>query len=389
MAASTVPAFEQLTVTVRPGSDVVARLPGAVLVARAADGEEGDSTIRAVLELVETSVEGGTRAPGYRLSRELRTLIEAGSAPPDLVLVAATDDGLAVVLSGAGAVAVAELGWRLDCQGGGPLTREVDWPPAAIHLDLDGAGPASDEGYRNYRTARPFDLRAGVVPGAGATLAPPPLPGVLRPPSGASIDSRPSVLVAPRRFEPIFGVQPAGARRPALPPTVGGEATDEEAGSGARVRGYRCRDRHLNDPRALFCAICGIRMAESTGVLVEGVRPSLGLLVFDNGASFALDSSYLLGREPDVDERVRAGQLRPLVLFDTSGVISRRHAEIRLEDWDVLLLDCGSANGTMVAERDAVEWSVLVPGQPIRMLPSMQVRIGERGFVFESLHGAP
>jgi len=102
-----------------------------------------------------------------------------------------------------------------------------------------------------------------------------------------------------------------------------------------------------------------------------------------------VDENYLLGREPDVDERVRTGQLRPLVIFDTSGVISRRHAEIRLEDWDVLLLDCGSANGTLVAERDAAEWSALVPGQPIRMLPSMQVRIGERSFVFESLHGAP
>ena len=130
-------------------------------------------------------------------------------------------------------------------------------------------------------------------------------------------------------------------------------------------------------------------MAESTSVLVEGPRPALGLLVFDNGASFALDYDYLLGREPDTDERVRAGQLRPLVLYDTTGTISRRHAEIRLDDWDVLLIDCGSANGTLVAERDAAVWSTLVPGQPIRMLASMQVRIGDRSFVFESLQGAP
>lgn len=130
-------------------------------------------------------------------------------------------------------------------------------------------------------------------------------------------------------------------------------------------------------------------MAESTAVLVEGPRPPLGLLVFDNGASVALDDNYLLGREPEADARVRTGGLRPLVLFDTGGVISRRHAEIRLEEWDVLLIDCGSANGTFVAERDAGQWSALVPGQPIRLLPSMSVRIGERSFVFEPLHGPP
>jgi len=394
-----VPAFDQAKVTVGPGADVVARMPGVLLLARAADSDEGDKAIRAILDLLKTSGESGSRAPGYRLSRALRGLVEEGRAPSDLALVAATDDGLAVVLAGAGTVSVSALGWRLACQSEIVLTREVDWPPAPLGLALGPPGPEFGQGpHDHHRPSRPFDLRAGVVPGGGATLGSPPADassaiglvevGPRVPPSRMTNGSTSLPLRAPRRVDQILGVDPAGPPRAALPlaaPGMKGQA----AATGARVRGYRCRDGHLNDPRGLFCAICGIRMAESTSVLVEGVRPPLGLLVFDNGASFSVDDNYLLGREPDVDERVRAGQLRPLVLFDSSGVISRRHAEIRLDDWDVLLIDCGSANGTLVAERDATEWSALVPAQPIRMLPSMQVRIGERSFVFESLHGAP
>ncbi|MGI8723727.1 MAG: FHA domain-containing protein [Geodermatophilaceae bacterium] len=357
IAAATA-AFDRMTVTIRPGSDVVARMPGVLLLTRTPASDDGDRVLRTVLALLETSGEGATAAPGHRLSRELRALVQGGGAPADLALLAATDDGLAVGLAGTGTAAVSARGWRLGCEEeGGLLTREVDWPPAPVVLHLGGSatesngaesnGAESDVAAPDHRPARPFDLRAGVVPGSAAILASPP--------------------AAPLAI--------AVARAEQLP--------------GTRVRGYRCRTGHLNDPRALFCALCGIRMAESTGVYVEGPRPPLGLLVFDNGASFVLDESYLLGREPDIDQRVRSGRLRPLVLFDTSGVISRRHAEIRLEEWDVLLIDCGSANGTLVAERGSTHWSALLPGQPVRMLPGMQVRIGERSFVFEPLHGAP
>ncbi len=345
MSPATVSNFDRMAVVIRTGSDVVARLPGVLLVARTQDSDEGDRALQAILGLLQTDGEGASHAPGRRVSQELRTLVGDRAAPADLALVAASDEGLTIVLVGAGTASVSERGWRLVCEGA-ILTREVDWPPAPLLLGFAGAGAQPGGEAPAHRPARPFDLRAGVVPGSAAILASPP-------PAQLSI------------------AQPQADRS-----------------SAVRVHGYRCRDGHLNDPRALFCAHCGIRMAESTGVLVEGPRPPLGLLVFDNGTSFSLDQSYLLGREPEIDERVRTGELRPLVLFDTGGVISRRHAEIRLEGWDVLLVDCGSANGTLVAERDTTNWSALLPGQPIWLLPGMQVRIGERSFVFQPLQGA-
>ena len=46
--------------------------------------------------------------------------------------------------------------------------------------------------------------------------------------------------------------------------------------------------------------------------LVRGPRPPLGLLVFDDGATYTVDADYLVGRMPDGDERVRSGELRAI-----------------------------------------------------------------------------
>ena len=81
----------------------------------------------------------------------------------------------------------------------------------------------------------------------------------------------------------------------------------EEAGGPPReeVRGVYCKNRHFNDPRQLFCAVCGINMVQQTPVLVNGVRPPLGVVVLDDGSVFQLDTPYLLGRDPSADERVQ------------------------------------------------------------------------------------
>lgn len=394
VAASMVPPFDIVRVTVRPGQDAVVRVPGALMIVASGADDAQRQAAADILELLDSS--GGARSPGYRLTRAMRERFSAGITPPALALVAATDDGLAVVLIGSASIGLPERGMDLTCNAGEIITREIDWPASALVLALStdaGSAEADTTG-----SGLGFDLRSGVVPGGSAVLHPPPPQstsptGTLRvsdvplaPPPPEQADAE-TLLSAPRRFERISGADPGLVR--ARPPLPVGIPAEPERDGAALVHGYKCRNGHLNDPRVIFCAVCGIRMAESTGVYIAGERPPLGLLIFDNGASFTVDHDYLLGREPDVDDRVRLGELRPLVIFDTTGVISRRHAEIRLHDWDVVLVDCGSSNGTLVAARGATEWSALVPGQAVRMLPGMQVRIGERTFTFESPHGAP
>jgi hypothetical protein len=62
--------------------------------------------------------------------------------------------------------------------------------------------------------------------------------------------------------------------------------------------------------------------------------------VFDDGAAHVVDGGYLVGGRPDTDERVRAGELRPIVVDDES--VAPSHAEIRVSGWDVMVVDAGS-----------------------------------------------
>jgi FHA domain len=158
----------------------------------------------------------------------------------------------------------------------------------------------------------------------------------------------------------------------------------DPARSGARIRGYRCENGHLNDPRSPTCRECGATIDERAGGLVAGPRPPLGRLVFDDGVAHVVDCGYLVGRMPEVDDRVRAGELRPIVVEDRVGSVSRVHAEIRVSGWDVLVVDTGSRNGTYVSGPDEGAWTALPPRRSRRLLPGAQVRIGARTFVFES-----
>ncbi|MGY1739987.1 MULTISPECIES: FHA domain-containing protein [unclassified Blastococcus] len=221
------------------------------------------------------------------------------------------------------------------------------------------------------------DHGAHAAPEPSAPVAPPvELPAPAR--SVSFLQPPPADEVEPPR-EPLPVVtdeQPPAALAP-----------QEEGDTRPKVKGILCKNGHLNDPRVLFCAQCGIRTTQQTAVFVEGVRPPLGLLVFDNGATVSLDADYLLGREPETDGRVRDGSHRPLLVVDQTGGVSRHHAEIRLEGWDVVLTDIGSANGTLFARRGELAWTSLIPGQPVQLTPGMTVRMGGRQFAFESPHG--
>jgi pSer/pThr/pTyr-binding forkhead associated (FHA) protein len=64
------------------------------------------------------------------------------------------------------------------------------------------------------------------------------------------------------------------------------------------------------------------------------------------------------------------------------------HAEIRVREWDVLLVDTGSRNGTFVVPPTATAWERLPERHTHRLEPGTRVRLGHhRTFVFESPSG--
>lgn len=154
------------------------------------------------------------------------------------------------------------------------------------------------------------------------------------------------------------------------------EPVDED---GVLVRGIRCDCGALHPPLTLACASCGRDLPD--GPLVQGVRPSLGELHVDDGRTFPLTSTYVLGREPWDSHAVTEGMARPLELVDASRLVSRVHATLVLDGWDVVVTG-HSTGGTSVRPPDGHRWTVLDAGEPRVLLPGSQLRLGRRRVAF-------
>ncbi len=151
-----------------------------------------------------------------------------------------------------------------------------------------------------------------------------------------------------------------------------------------RVQGVVCSRGHFNDPRSRFCSSCGISMVQNTQVLTQGPRPPLGVMVFEDGATFSLSTDYVVGRQPEVHELVQQGLALPITVDDPERSISRAHAELRLVEWDVHLVNLSGTNGSFVWDETSQQWIPIPEGQSVQLTPGMRVALGRRSAVFES-----
>jgi FHA domain len=142
------------------------------------------------------------------------------------------------------------------------------------------------------------------------------------------------------------------------------------------VVGVYCKNGHFDDPEARYCAVCGIGMAQLTKTPVDGPRPPLGVLVLQDGSVCQLDSDYVLGREPTLDSSVAGGSARPLRLGTASGLVSRIHARVELDGWQVFISDLNSANGTEILQPGGSSPETLQPGIRTPLVAGAQIRLG-------------
>jgi FHA domain len=177
-------------------------------------------------------------------------------------------------------------------------------------------------------------------------------------------------------------------RRPPLP--LGPEPPLEQNLGVAETRapevlGVYCKNGHFDDPEARYCAVCGISMAQLTKAPRKGKRPPLGVLVLDDGSVFQLDADYVIGREPSLDSSVADGSARPLRLTDAEGLVSRIHARVELDGWQVYISDLESANGTYVQLPGEPDGQLLTPRVRTPLIAGTHVRVGrDHGFRYDS-----
>ncbi len=284
------------------------------------------------------------------------------------------------------------------------LKQEPGFHSALLSLDESSVvtlRAVSDEG---QVPIEPYDLRLGVAPGGGITLAP---ISVTEPPEqelpvseeDKEVDQEESALSVGDEMadpgadhddetfeEPDFILEEGKeiyqisdlpeVRFQPLPSTSQAKIKSQESDL---VVGKYCSREHFNPVDEQFCRICKVSL-EHIEEISNAPRPTLGFIIFDDGSTYGLDRSYTVGRNPDGDETFEA-----LRIYSDAETISRNHAEIRLTDWDVHVKDLGSTNGTFIWDNKNESWSQIAEGSDEKLKAGTTVALGRRAFVYESI----
>jgi FHA domain len=369
------------------GDGVIARLPGIVLVALPATGNEG--RIGELIALCREVGEATPEAPGRALARRMAGLLSA--ADPDtglaLCVLAQTEDGVSVILAGNIDLAASSSRGEVKLSGRDAAT----WVDRILEGTL-GSCSVSAGGMEPPKRTALYELQGGVVPGVGITLVSGghvvPMPGT----AGEAAEPKESVPAAAVAAGAAAGVSSgASALTDLAEPLAPAEPEPLPVAEVAAVAAMPVVEAIVApepppapaEPFAAPAAVAAAAAVPDAGSGAPGGK-SIGVIVFEDGTSYALDKDYIIGREPDNDAAVVAGRAGPLVVDDAERSISRVHAELRLFGSELQIVDRGSTNGTYVWSDTNADWVRLVPNQVASVKPGGWVAVGSRSFVFEA-----
>lgn len=223
----------------------------------------------------------------------------------------------ALVDHGSSSLPAPDDGGGYDHLFGATRARSVEDAAVRIEED-DDAGPDPTE-------------VISAVPGAPQAVPPPGSPAP--PPSGSDHDG---MTISLSQLRAQMDAPPPGS--PAAPTSFAGDAP--------LLSAVRCPVDHLNPPHAGLCRVCGSPVAEQEPVTVA--RPVLGQLRFPDDRVVPLTRSVVLGRAPRVQGEVGPDAAVPVAVESPRKEISSTHVEIKVEGWQILVIDRRSTNGTTV-----------------------------------------
>jgi hypothetical protein len=392
-----------------PGSGVVARSDSTVLVV--GDPSAVD-VVQRLLGAIAAHEERITSSPvsSRQLIRDIATVFAQVEVLPPFAIVADEGEGIALLLHGdMNALIGAADGAGEEVSGRQSQTwvdRVLPEPPQDLCV---GAQSDAD-------TDIPFDLRAGVVPGAGIVLTQTPISGAGLPRSAPvrQVEGQPvpEVPAVPASVEPAVPV-PAPAAVPesepptALAPEVPAPEVDDvppepvappvsvttpppvaaaepEADHAVIVKGVMCTRGHFNNPSVSYCSVCGTSMMNLTLRAVDGTRPPLGVFVLADGSVVSVDRDMVIGREPESHPDVIAGLAKPVVIDDPNLSVSRAHALVRLIGWKVTVCDNSSSNGTAYIPTGAESGTRLAANEEVTIAVGSKLVLGDYTLTFNS-----
>jgi hypothetical protein len=147
-----------------------------------------------------------------------------------------------------------------------------------------------------------------------------------------------------------------------------------EATQDSAILAVMCGDGHANPPSSTSCRVCGSPLASQARQFVPG--PVLAVLRASDGSSAEVDRPVLIGRAPS---RSRQGSRAPRLMTVPSPNhdISRTHLEVAPEDWQIVVTDLNSTNGTILVRPGAVDRQQLAPGEPVHVQLGSVMELGD------------
>ena len=154
---------------------------------------------------------------------------------------------------------------------------------------------------------------------------------------------------------------------------AGRAAADRPAEGVPTVLGIACSCGRANPPHSRTCARCANPLPDVDPVALP--RPVLGMLRASDGGLAPVDRTALIGRSPTASRFSSDDAQHILRVGAEAQNISRNHAEVRVEEWDVLVVD-RSSNGTWLC-RPGIEPQKLHKDEPVPVFPGSVIDLGD------------
>ena len=180
-------------------------------------------------------------------------------------------------------------------------------------------------------------------------------------------------------------LETANALPPPIPATeklAASRPTATLAPARPQLSGILCPVGHLTSVDDATCRTCGAPTEADTKI-IDGDRPVLGLLTFDDGAVLSVDRPAAIGSNVPAGYEIDGEPATIVRLDDGLGGVSDLQVEVRLVGWDLEIVDMNSENGTYTILRGERQTRTrLRSGQAVIMQPGMTVETGGRNFTY-------
>jgi FHA domain-containing protein len=152
-------------------------------------------------------------------------------------------------------------------------------------------------------------------------------------------------------------------------------SSDTSTSSGElAILAVLCPNGHASEPNATSCRVCGGPVGTQGPQLVG--PPVLAVLRASNGTSAEVDRAILIGRAPSSD-RSSSRTPRLMTVPSPNHDISRTHLEVAPHEWQVVVTDLNSTNGTILVPPGAGDGKQLAPGERIPVQMGTVLELGD------------